>query len=154
MIPLQSNHPISTLVSILFTMQWSIVMNNPTPKSIIQLLSETILFHSVFSITLLPTPQIPTTWSRVCDHWIITYLAMGKPQITPNYCYSTKQIQITSLNEDIKKSWIWLTDYTICGKWNATLSIWGCAEYKPNQCKIWDIDRRLVMMKRLFMIIP
>ena len=34
-------------------------MNNPTPKSIIQLLSETILFHSVFSITILPTPSNP-----------------------------------------------------------------------------------------------
>ena len=46
-------HPISTLVSLLFTIQWSILMYNPTPKSIIQLLSETILFHSVFSISVL-----------------------------------------------------------------------------------------------------
>ena len=37
-------------------------MNNPTPKSIIQLLSETILFHSVFSITLLPTQSNLIQW--------------------------------------------------------------------------------------------
>ena len=55
-------HPISTLVCILFTMQWSILMNNPTPKSIIQLLSETILFHSIFSITLLPTQSNLIQW--------------------------------------------------------------------------------------------
>ena len=55
-------HPISTLVSILFTMQWSILMNNPTPKPIIQLLSETILFHSVFSITILPTQSDLIQW--------------------------------------------------------------------------------------------
>ena len=55
-------HPISTLVSILFTIQWSILMNNPTPKPIIQLLSETILFHSVFSITLLPTKSDHIHW--------------------------------------------------------------------------------------------
>ena len=55
-------HPISTFVSLLFTIQWSILMNNPTPKSIIQLMSETILFHSVFSITLLPTKSDHIHW--------------------------------------------------------------------------------------------
>ena len=46
-------HPISTLFFLLFTIHWSILMYNPTPESIIQLLSDTILFHSVFSISVL-----------------------------------------------------------------------------------------------------
>ena len=98
MIPLQSNHPISTLVSILFTMQWSILINNPTPKSIIQLLSETILFHSVFPSLFYPHNQILSNGSRICDHWIITCLAMGKTHITPNYCYSNKQVLSHSIH--------------------------------------------------------
>ena len=154
MIPLQSNplfrhlFPFSSPCNDPFW--WITPHLNQSFNSWVKQFSSTLYSLSLFY----PHHQIPTTWSRICDHWIITYLAMGKPQITPNYCYSSKQILITSLNEDIKKSWIWLIDYTICGKWNATLSIWGCAEYKPNQCKIWDIDRRLVKMKRLFMIIP
>ena len=74
MIPLQSNHPISTLVSILFTMQWSILMNNPTPKSIIQLLSEKLLFHSVFLSLFYPHNQILSTGSRTRDRTLIHHL--------------------------------------------------------------------------------
>ena len=59
LIPIHHNDPssiestISTLLFLLFTMQLSILMYNPTPRSIIQLLSETILFHSVFFISVL-----------------------------------------------------------------------------------------------------
>ena len=74
MIPLQSNHPISTLVSILFTMQWFILMNNPTPKSIIQLLSEKLLFHSVFLSLFYPHNQILSTGSRTRDRTLIHHL--------------------------------------------------------------------------------
>ena len=67
-------HPISTFVSLLFTMQWSILMNNPTPESIIQLLSETILFHSVFLSLFYPHNQILSTGSRTRDRTLIHHL--------------------------------------------------------------------------------
>ena len=56
------------------------------------------LFHS-YSLSLFYSHhQIPTTGSRICDHWIITYLAMGKTYITPNYCYSNKQVLSHSIH--------------------------------------------------------
>ena len=67
-------HPISTFVSLLFTIQWSILMNNPTPKSIIQLMSETILFHSVFLSLFYPHNQILSTGSRTRDRTLIHHL--------------------------------------------------------------------------------
>ena len=67
-------HPISTFVSLLFTMQWSILMNNPTPKSITQLMSETILFHSVFLSLFYPHNQILSTGSRTRDRTLIHHL--------------------------------------------------------------------------------
>ena len=49
-------------------------MNNPTPKSIIQLMSETILFHSVFLSLFYPHNQILSTGSRICDRTLIHHL--------------------------------------------------------------------------------
>ena len=49
-------------------------MNNPTPKSIIQLLSETILFHSVFLSLFYPHNQILSTGSRTRDRTLIHHL--------------------------------------------------------------------------------
>ena len=42
---------------------------------------------TLYSLSLFcPHHQIPTTWSRICDHWIITYLAMS--DLDPhNGCY-------------------------------------------------------------------
>ena len=49
-------------------------MNNHTPKSIIQLLSETILFHSVFLSLFYPHNQILSTGSRTRDRTLIHHL--------------------------------------------------------------------------------
>ena len=49
-------------------------MNNPTPKSIIQLLSEKLLFHSVFLSLFYPHNQILSTGSRTRDRTLIHHL--------------------------------------------------------------------------------
>ena len=65
MIPLQSNHPISTLVSILFTMQWSILMYNPTPKSITQNWKECLFSFTLYSLSLVyPNNHNPPSHSK------------------------------------------------------------------------------------------
>ena len=49
-------------------------MNNPTPKSIIQLLSEKLLFHSVFLSLFYPHNQILSNGSRTRDRTLIHHL--------------------------------------------------------------------------------
>ena len=54
-------------------------MNNPTPKSIIQLLSEKLLFHSVFLSLFYPHNQILPEGSRTRDRTLIhPLLSNGK----------------------------------------------------------------------------
>ena len=54
---------------------------------------------TLYSLSLFyPHNQILSNGSRICDHWIITYLAMGKTHITPNYCYSNKQVLSHSIH--------------------------------------------------------
>ena len=38
------------------------------------------------------------SYPREVAHWFITYLAMGKTHITPNYCYSNKQVLSHSIH--------------------------------------------------------
>ena len=42
------------------------------------------------------------SYPREVAHWFITYLAMGKTHITPNYCYSNKQVLSHSIHPRIR----------------------------------------------------
>ena len=58
---------------------------------------------TLYSLSLFyPHNQILSNGSRICDHWIITCLAMGKPQIIRNYCYSNKQVLSHSIHLRIR----------------------------------------------------
>ena len=69
-------------------------MNNPTPKSIIQLLSEKLLFHSVFLSLFYPQNQIISTGSRTLIHHL---LGNGKPP-NPTPLLLLKQTSPITLN--------------------------------------------------------
>ena len=57
--------------------------------------SSTLYFYHSSTHTI---KSYPLEVAHVIAHWFITYLAMGKTHITPNYCYSNKQVLSHSIH--------------------------------------------------------
>ena len=61
--------------------------------------SSTLYFYHSSTHTI---KSYPREVAHVIAHWFITCLAMGKTHITPNYCYSTKQVLSHSIHPRIR----------------------------------------------------
>ena len=71
---------------------WITPHQNQSFNSWVKNSSSTLYFYHSSTHTI---KSYPLEVAHVIAHWFITYLAMGKPQIIPNYWYSSKQILIT-----------------------------------------------------------
>ena len=78
---------------------WITPHQNQSLNSWVKQSSSTLYFYHSSTHTI---KSYPLEVAHVIAHWFITYLAMGKTHITPNYCYSTKQVLSHSIHLRIR----------------------------------------------------